>query len=375
FIDTYGYSLEEYQAKCANVIVCSGHKDILTKCIEEKVSVDYSNSSVNKYGKTLWVQTSVTPVLDSNNEIKKIIFIESDITQLKKIENEIEESNVKLFKQKEEILSQKDLLQEKNNLILSYNNAVRDSISYSLQIQKSILPPKEIINNKFDNFIIFKPKDIVSGDFYWFYESEKYFFYAIADCTGHGVPGAFMSIIGVRIFNEIVKDKKCFDPARILLKLHDEFFSSLNQKQNFSYEGMDILIVRLDKNSSENMNVSYAGAKRPFIYFDANKKKVFSLKTARRSVGGIQSIYNKEVFEIKNITIPKGSMIYLTSDGFIDQHNDQRKRIGSARLFEIINEIGLKSEAEQFQYFAKYFEKYKENQYQTDDVLIWGIRV
>jgi len=375
FIDSYGYTLEEYQEKCSDIIECSGNKKILTKCIEEKISVDYINSCTNKYGKTLWVQTNVTPILNNNNEINKIIFIESDITQLKKIEQEIEESNTKLYKQKEEIITQKDLLQEKNNLISSYNNAVRDSISYSLKIQKSILPPKKIINEKFNNFIFYKPKDIVSGDFYWFYECEKYCFFAVVDCTGHGVPGAFMSILGIRILNEIVEKNRCTEPSKILEELHEEFFSSLNQRYNLSFEGMDLLVVRLEKSKSENKKVYFAGAKRPFIYYDSKKKKVYSFKTTRKSVGGIISEYNKEEFFTQEVVIPPNSMIYLCSDGFVDQHNDERNRIGTSNLLKIIDKVASEPVKEQYDYFYEYFEEFKQSQYQTDDVLVWGIRI
>ncbi len=375
FTNIYGYTLEEYQKKCADVIVCSGDKDTLQKCIKNKTSVDYINSTFDKNGRKIWVQTTVTPIVDKNNSIKKLIFLESDITEQKKIEEEITEKNFELNQQKEEILVQKDLLQKKNDLISSYNNAVRQSISYSLKIQKSILPPKYIINSIFKNFILLKPKDIVSGDFYWFYENKDSYFFAAVDCTGHGVPGAFMSIIGIRLLNEIVAVEKHKDPAKILKLLHEKFFLTLDQQHNLNFDGMDIIFVSLLKDESTNNTIYYAGAKRPLIYFDYKAKDVVLLKTTRKSIGGIQSEFNNEIFVTKSIKIPKNSMIYLTSDGFIDQHNDARKRIGTPKLLEIIRKINNMTVREQYKFFLDFVKKYKQNQRQTDDILIWGIRL
>lgn len=370
-----GYNLEEFQNLCPTLISCSQNVDEIKKCIEEKVTVNYVSKFFDYKNDDIWLQSTITPIFDENNEITKLFIVESDITLLKQKEIEIAEMNIELNLQKKEIISQKDLLQQKNDLISSYINALKQSITYSLQIQKSILPPKHIINEKFENFILLKPKDIVSGDFYWFFENDNYYFFAVVDCTGHGVPGAFMSIIGIRLLNEIVGIEKYSDPAEILNKLHDKFFVALDQQYTLNYDGMDIIIVRAEKNQNLVNKISYAGAKRPLIYFDAFENELVYLKSTRRSIGGIQSEFNVEKFETSEINIPLNSYIYLTTDGFVDQHNDARIRIGTSIFNKIIGDISLKSAKDQFNYLQEFFEIYKENQVQTDDVLVWGIKM
>ncbi len=142
-------------------------------------------------------------------------------------------------------MAQKDELFAKNEIISQKNDAIRQSIEYAKTIQRSILPDLSIINNYFENFLIYEPKDIVSGDFYWYCQSNNFHFYAVVDCTGHGVPGAFMSILASRMLDEIVLLKQITSPAKILYELNNIVVKTLKQENKENNDGLDLIICRI----------------------------------------------------------------------------------------------------------------------------------
>ena len=149
-------------------------------------------------------------------------------------------------------------------LIEQKNNKITDSIRYAKTIQEAILPTQEHLSNLLGNFfLVFMPKDIVSGDFYWIDKKDEYIFLAVADCTGHGVPGAFMSLVGNNMLNEIVREEQEYEPERILKRLNERIRLALRQEEDANRDGMDIGICRFKQLPNGKTEMAFAGAKRP----------------------------------------------------------------------------------------------------------------
>ncbi|MBN2663736.1 MAG: SpoIIE family protein phosphatase [Bacteroidales bacterium] len=361
-------SLKEFKEMCPTLLECSENKNKIKQSISEKRSITYFSHFTLKDDSKIWLQSTVTPVLDHDQNVIKLVIVESDITLQKLAEQEIKEKNEELNQQKNELVA-------KNDIILEKNEAIRHSIEYALTIQRSILPNLKSFNEKFENFILYKPKDIVSGDFFWLSSVENTCIAAVIDCTGHGVPGAFMSILGSRILDEIVNFKKIISPAKILDELNKQVITSLHQKNSNNKDGMDVIICQINNEEDKNKNITFCGAKRPFIYFDSEKKKTISIKGIRKSIGGFQSELNTQKFTDTQIKIPKNSYIYLTSDGYIDQHNPLRRRIGTKNLTFLLKDISEKRATEQINILKEFKNNWQQNEMQTDDITIWGIKI
>ncbi len=219
FTKLYGYTFQEFVVdKGNNILNVSSNTEmgeVLKGIRQNKKSIRYESFTTTKTGRKIWVQTTITPILDKNDEVKKLIAIDSDITELKQAEEAIRQ-------QKEEILSQRDELEIQKERIEYHHENIKSSIRYALTIQQAFLSVDKNVKTEFSYFVLHRPKDIVSGDFYWFSKirnkptGEKCIVAAVVDCTGHGVPGAFMSMLGNLMLNEIVDQKNQTDPAIIL---------------------------------------------------------------------------------------------------------------------------------------------------------------
>lgn len=373
FTRIYGYTLQLLKnEKGSNLIEISDDKDnkkeLLSECKTTKKTVIYQSKNTTRNNDKIWVQTALTPVLDENDEIVKLIAIESDITKLKQQETEITQKNEELHMQKAELQAQKDLLEE-------VNEQIRDSINYALTIQKAILPLKEDVEKYFANFLIYLPRDIVSGDFYWFSNPhENKFFMAAIDCTGHGVPGAFMSLISSRMLDEIVNVQEICEPKDILFKLNKMVVVALSQESTNNRDGMDMALVKIEK-EKESSNVTFGGAKRPLIYYKREENKINQIKGSRRSVGGVQSMVTEFEYQQEVLKFSKNDILYLSSDGLIDQNNYERKRYGTPRFFNILEKVKDLPLAEQKIKILDDFNSFKNDEHQRDDITIWAIKL
>lgn len=373
FTRLYGFTLQLLlQEKGTNLLEASVEntdekRNLLQNSIKEKKTVVYQSKNTTRKKDVIWVQTALTPVLDENDEVVKLIAIESDITKLKEQEHQIKQVNEELYMQKAELQAQKDLLEE-------VNNQIKDSINYALTIQHAILPLDKDISDNFSHFIIYLPRDIVSGDFYWFANPyENTYYMATVDCTGHGVPGAFMSLISSRMLDEIVSIQKIFEPKNILSVLNKMVVNSLSQESTNNRDGMDLALVRVVRQKSE-IFVTFSGAKRPLVYFErGNELKV--LKGNRRSIGGVMALYSDFEFEQKEITLHQNDIIYLSTDGMIDQNNSLRKRIGTPRFLKLLDSIKELPLTEQKIKILSEFNKFKGDEEQRDDITVWGLKL
>ncbi|MBN2520793.1 MAG: GAF domain-containing protein, partial [Bacteroidales bacterium] len=210
-------------------------------------------------------------------------------------------------------------------IINKQNQHIKSSIEYAKTIQNSILPIEKNVGKYFESLIIYKPKDIVSGDFYWFTteknkEGKELVFFAVVDCTGHGVPGAFMSLIGSRLLNEIVNQKQILNPAQILEFLNIGIQLSLKQDQTDNNDGMDICLCRFERIENEKYKLLFSGAKRPLYIYKNGNTQIQRIPGARKSIGGIRAKRSRLFYTNNETIISKGDIIYLTTDGFVDQN-------------------------------------------------------
>lgn len=266
-----------------------------------------------------------------------------------------------------EVVMQKDEIEIKNK-------DITDSINYAQRIQASILPPISKLQDTFSgSFVFYQPRDIVSGDFYWYDQMDNDRFVVVcADSTGHGVPGAFMSMIGTTLIKDITARKEVDSPASLLEMLDQEIMEALNQniEAERSNDGMDIIVSEINM-KTKLLRIS--SAMRPMIIYRSGEQTY--VRGSRSSVGGQ---YEKEdkVFETFDYQLMKGDKIYMFSDGYPDQFGGPLgKKFKMVRVKNMLRDIHEKTMEEQYNYIKNNFEIWKEDNDQVDDVLFMGIEI
>lgn len=289
-------------------------------------------------------------------------------------QEEILTQNEELKQQQEEILTQREFIEKKNKELTFKTMQVDKSINSAVTIQQSILPS----NNKLQDclkkyFILYKPKDVVSGDFYWVKAIGNTTLLATVDCTGHGVPGALMSLVGKSLLDLIIKSNNdSVNPASILKQLHYNLKETLHASNEKIY-GMDLSLVKIEEDSDQNSKITFSGAKSSMFIVENNKEEVIEIKGDRKSIGGI---YQEEVlFTNQEYKLSQNSILYLTSDGYQDQNNSERERLGKKRLKHVLLEASQKPIEEQKFFLEDILESHMENTEQRDDIMLLGVQV
>jgi len=259
-------------------------------------------------------------------------------------------------------------------LLKIQNQNIKSSIHYAQNIQQAILPDKKNIDQFFESFIIYQPKDVVSGDFYWFSEIEGKLIFAVVDCTGHGVPGAFMSLIGSQLLSKIVNEKKIFDPALIIEGLNIEIINSLRQDDSNNNDGMDLSICVLERKGSE-YELTFAGAKNTILVFDHAAQSIEKMKPDSHSLGGKSLIGKNYRFNNQRKTLSSKDMIYMYTDGIIDLNDKDRKRYGSKKLISVIETNSKETMERQKQAVIQSMIDHNSDNDQRDDITIVGLRL
>ena len=300
----------------------------------------------------------------------------------KKIEEAVEEIQIKnmyLTKANEKIRAQKDEIESKNRHITQ-------SITYASRIQNAILgEPKHIIKHMHrfagDAFVYFKPKDIVSGDFYWYTHTEDKTIVVVADCTGHGVPGAFMTMMGSALLNEIVNEKRIFDPAKILYELDKKVTEATSDdEQNHTVnDGMDMSVLVLDQQEDW---VHFAGAKSHLFHVTDPILNCCELINGNRYPIGSQQYVGGKRFTTQHIRKVKGDILYLFTDGFQDQAGGERRednqwgrKYMSRKFREFLLDHARLPMLEQQLALEKELCNWKKDFGQTDDILVLGLKI
>ncbi|GAB4280295.1 MAG: hypothetical protein Kow0068_04470 [Marinilabiliales bacterium] len=311
-------------------------------------------------------------------------------------------ANRLLMEQKEEIISQRDEISRQKDIVSARNKEIKDSIEYAVRIQYAIFPNPEILRSYVSEYFIFyQPRDVLSGDFYWFNKIDDLLIIAVADCTGHGVPGALMSILGAAFLNEIINKEKIISPSEILNRLRLEVITVLKQSVNRedmitvsqTKDGMDIALCTINLNSLET---KYAGANNSIYIVTNNSKTKENLSGYNYQPAGLnhEISNNYDLYEIKADKMPiatyvtmddfsehtfqlnKDDAIYMFSDGFADQFGGESGKKFKYKPFKqlILNIAALNMKEQKIKMISS-FTEWKNEYRQVDDVLVTGIRL
>ena len=350
FIKLHGLNKDELVLKYGNSIYqLSNHpgiKEIIHDAVKQKKSVNYEtlNAKTNQ-DTAVWQSSTLTPIFDNTGALKKIIIIDTDVTE-RKIQEQV---------------------------IIQKNKDITDSISYARKIQYSILPPNALIEQHLlDSFLIYLTKDIVSGDFYWFAHYDNTSIIAAVDCTGHGVPGAFMSLIGYNLLNKIVNEQKITNPGEILLALNQGVLDALYKNESESKDGMDIAICKI--NHLHN-TMEYAGAMRPLWLIEDNE--IREIKADKIPIGTKQKDRNETIhYTTHSIQLNGKTCFYIFTDGYADQFGGPKEKKYSTGKFKelLIKHHSLPMKEQYDQVRIEHLE-WKGRHEQVDDILVIGFRL
>jgi serine phosphatase RsbU (regulator of sigma subunit) len=283
-------------------------------------------------------------------------------TALSNSNEAIEERNAELKTLYFDLIKQKEIIEIKNEEIYA-------SIRYAKRIQSAFLPNYlNKLKSVEESFLLFQPKDIVSGDFYWWTETSEFDFICVADCTGHGVPGAMLSLLGMIALNDAVKTLGIKD-LDLILEFVDNYIIEHIKKENDKFrDGIELSIIKINKSTKK---IYYSGAKRPIIVIQNSELKVY--KPSRRFVGE----QNPGIKEFQNIEIDEGegAQIYMFTDGYLDQANKKRKKIGIKKFKELALEYHSENHETQKEKFETYLKNHLEDEEIRDDIVVLGIKV
>lgn len=356
------------------------------KLVFDNISKDPDYSTDNYIQKNQPRSVVCFPIL-SKGELSAIIYLENNLVEgaftparlevlnMLAAQIAISVENAGLYENLEEKVAQRTQeLREKNEQIL-------DSIRYSKRIQTAIMPLEEKLKRELpEHFILFLPRDIVSGDFYWYTEIDNRVIFAVVDCTGHGVPGALLAMMGDIFLKEIINTDQVFEPGKILEALHIKVRTHLRQEEDKAetMDGMDVCLCCFER---EKGKLYFAGARRPlFIIKDyktdpgEDMSKLTEIRGDRKSIGGRQKEAARK-YTTHEIEVQKGDMIYLTSDGFAHQPDPHMKKYGSNRLKAFLTKMARFPAKEQKQYLEEELKTHQDTEKQRDDITIAGIRL
>jgi serine phosphatase RsbU (regulator of sigma subunit) len=302
----------------------------------------------------------------------------------------IRRTNAKINRQKDEIEAQRDEIELQRDLLIRQKKDITDSLKYAQRIQDALLPSQTYIKSLLSEFfILFKPRDIVSGDFYWIKEIQNHLVFIGADCTGHGVPGGFMSMLGVTLLNDLVRPEILDNPEAVLGQLREKIKEMLTQEGRIEEQkdGMDMAIAILDK---ESRQLRFAGANNPLYLIRSNHRdtngdlapflsmqnedyKLFELKGDNQPIG---VHWEENGFSNHIIDLEENDSFYIFSDGIIDQYGgEHRKKFKTANFKKLLLSIQTESMEYQKKLIEDSFTSWKGDQEQIDDVCVIGVRI
>lgn len=294
--------------------------------------------------------------------------------ELLKQQNEaILRQNLQIEEQKREIEIQRDTAQSQRDKITRQKQQITDSIEYALRIQQAMLPQNQYIEQLLDDyFILYQPRDIVSGDFYWVSQVDSKIIVVVGDCTGHGVPGAFMSMLGISLLNEIIIRRQVNNTAQILEMLRQHLMEALHQHSSdakASRDGMDISLCLIDR---ETQTYTFSGAFHSMVHL--GKNGLCELSGDKKPIGWY--IRETQPFTAKQEAYQQGDMLYLYTDGYIDQFGGtDGQKFKRKRLYEQLQQIHILPTVDQKEILTSELINWKGDTRQIDDILIMGIRL
>lgn len=373
--------------------------DTLVVVVESDGSVAYISSSAKRLlgyepeqllGKEWWIKPRISET-EGKEVLQKILAVLDKDSSLapQSFEHALKtaQGNIKWFKWSSTILPENKLVGiglditdkkateqkfiQMNQSLLDRNKEITDSLHYAKKIQQAILPNadqlKSVLN---DAFVLYQPKDIVSGDYYFFYENEERIYIATVDCTGHGVPGAMMSVIANSILKEVFINKKVDSTDEILYQMDELLFNALNNNNQdaITYDGMDLSLCSIDK---KNKMLEFSGAMRPVLI--VRNEKIIEIKGSKFPLGFFE---HRKYFEKKVIPLQTNDMLYMFTDGYCDQFGgDRNKKMNRKAFKELLCSISTMNCDEQEAFLEYAHKNWKQDEEQTDDILVIGCRI
>lgn len=343
------YTVDEFEKSdyklnyIQNLSSKSNINELIRQIAESKTSVTYESTHYLPDGNVMWTHASLTPIFH-DNELDKIIVIYTNIT--------------------DRVITEQALIQT--------NKDLTDSIHYAKKIQEAILPSQNILHNNFrESFIYYQPRDIVSGDFYWFTRIKNTFIFACADCTGHGVPGAMMTMIGNEFLHQIINNALVMGPEVALNLLDKQIYRAMHNEDSGkeAKDGMDIGLCTINMDTLE---ARYSGANIP-VYI-VREGEIMDFADSKLPIGTLKN--ENEKFIAHEINLQKGDVIYFSTDGYIDQlGGDKNRKFMRKNFRQLMLELHHLPMEEQAKKFKQVHEMHKRNLPQTDDILVIGIRI
>ncbi len=376
FTNLYGFATQDLKNDSKDSLTgfYANNPDIQAikeQCLSTSESRVFECEIINKHGNSVWVQSTLTPILDDNNEIGRLVTIDTDITQIK-------EQELAIMEQGKTLASQRDELAEQNEFIKEQNAHISTSLTYAKTIQDTVMPLEVNVTKYFKYFGIFIPLQIVSGDFYWFTripDDPRVAFTAAVDCTGHGVPGAFMCMITTRILSEIIVEHKIYDTKAILEQLNKGLVAALKQDETDNNDSLEICLCRFTHVDDENYELQFTGAKRPLYIYHDETKQFDILKGDRKTIGGLMSKRNNTEFTKEVVILRRNDKVYMTSDGFVNQFDENTKKYGSERFVQLLKSISNMELPDQKIVLEQEYAKHRGNAEQNDDVTIFAVQL
>ncbi|WP_448529663.1 response regulator [Raineya sp.] len=345
-------------------IILTGYADI------QAVIEAINKCGIYKYITKPWEREDVKMTLEKAIETIKIKrenqFLLQSLTQ------ELEKIEAKYFEQYKEAKEYARKLEKQKAELSAMYRKLGQNINYASKIQNALLPKDKTLLEFFQDFFeINAPLDVVSGDFYWFHQVSDFEAYlALVDCTGHGIAGALMSVIGHTELNKAIKERRIREPKDILESMHQELSNSIFSQE--TSDGMDVALCRFQKTSPFHYRMTFAGARRP-LYILQNSI-ILEVPGSRKSVGGLQ-IYAEGKYEQHSLHLESGNQLYLFTDGVPDIANDNRQKFGLKRLKDLIlRTYQLPAEEQKLQIMQEIAE-FKQDTAQRDDFLMLSVRL
>lgn len=282
----------------------------------------------------------------------------------------LQEKNEEIHQQAEELQTQNTQIEEQRRALSTAYHQITGSVRYAMRIQEALRPSQEHLEHFCkENFVLSKAKDSISGDFYWLSEHGTRHFLAVADCTGHGVPGGFMTMLGYSMLNQLINNEHTDDPGAILEEMDRRLLRLLRQEQDAQVkiaDGMDIALLRRDADQ-----LVFAGARRPLWLFSGGRLQEF--KGCRFPIG--DNFFSQKQFKSQTIPYQPGDVVYLFSDGYADQFGSSDKKFLIARFRTLLTEIHTLPMPVQQNILVEQMAQWQGNMPQTDDWLIAGMRL
>ncbi|MDW8297604.1 MAG: response regulator [Raineya sp.] len=344
---------------------------ILTGYADIQVVIEAINKcGIYKYITKPWERDDVKMTLEKAIETIRIKRENQWLVQ--SLEQELTKIEAKYFEQYKEAREYARKLEKQKAELSAMYRKLGQNINYASKIQNALLPKDKALLDFFQDFFeINAPLDIVSGDFYWFHQVSDFEAYlAVVDCTGHGIAGALMSVIGHTELNKAIKERRIREPKDILENMHQDLSNSIFSQE--THDGMDVALCRIQKTSPFHYRVTFAGARRP-LYILQNSI-ILEVPGSRKSVGGLQ-IYAEGKYEQHSLHLEQGNQLYLFTDGVSDIANEKREKFGLKRLKDLILRTYQLSAEEQKILIMQEIAEFKQDTPQRDDFLLLSVRL